>query len=236
MHTLTWLDSTSLTFPPGTLAMTEPPGLLAAGGDLSPRRLEAAYAAGIFPWFDDASPILWWCPDPRAVIRPAQVHVGRTLRRRLKRRDYKVTMDMDFDAVIAACAAPRTYADGTWITSDMLEAYRRLHARGTAHSVEVWIDGNLVGGLYGVALGRCFFGESMFARATDASKIAFVHLLGQLDAWDFPLVDCQMPNPHLDRLGVEQMARRDFLTEVADLVQRDGVPGPWVMDWRYAGS
>lgn len=233
MRPLPWLDPRTLEFPPGETAFEEPPGLLAAGGDLSAERLEAAYAAGVFPWFDDDSPILWWCPDPRAVIRPGEAHVGRTLRRRLGRRDYAVTMDRAFEAVIHACAAPRSPGGGTWITEDMLAAYVALHARGSAHSVEVWIDGELAGGLYGVALGRAFFGESMFTRVTDASKLAFVHLLGQLGAWGFPLVDCQMPNPHLDRLGVHEMPRHDFLTEVSRLVREPAVPGPWTLTWRW---
>ena len=233
MRPLPWLDPDRIAFPPGETAFDEPPGLLAAGGALSPEWLEAAYAHGIFPWFDDDSPILWWCPEPRAVIRPGEARVGRTLRRRLKRDDYTVTLDTAFDAVIAACAAPREPGGGTWITADMVDAYRVLHRRGTAHSVEVWIDGALAGGLYGVALGRCFFGESMFTRVTDASKIAFVHLLGQLGAWGFPLVDCQMPNPHLDRLGVHTMDRATFLDEIEDLVHRPPVPGPWRLDWRW---
>ncbi|MEE4300535.1 MAG: leucyl/phenylalanyl-tRNA--protein transferase [Pseudomonadales bacterium] len=235
MRALPWLDPDRIGFPPGEEALEDPPGLLAAGGDLSPARLEAAYAAGIFPWFDDSSPILWWCPEPRAVIRPGEVHVGRTLRRRLARADYEVTMDRAFEAVIRACAAPRQPGGGTWITEDMLDAYLALHARGSAHSVEVWIDGRLAGGLYGVALGRAFFGESMFTRVTDASKLAFVHLLGQLGAWGFPLVDCQMPNPHLDRLGVHEMPRRAFLTEIGELVRLAPVPAPWEMRWCWRG-
>jgi leucyl/phenylalanyl-tRNA--protein transferase len=236
LRPLPWLDPGRIEFPPGEAAFDEPPGLLAAGGDLSPERLEAAYAAGIFPWYDDSSPILWWCPDPRAVIRPGEARIGRTLRRRLKRNDYRVTMDEAFEAVIRACAAPRLHAEGTWITEEMIEAYLRLHRRGTAHSVEVWIDDTLAGGLYGVALGRVFFGESMFTRASDASKIAFVHLLGQLGAWNFPLVDCQMPNPHLDRLGVHAMDRRAFLAELPGLVARPGVRAPWHMDWRWSAA
>lgn len=236
MRALPWLDPAAIEFPPGETALEDPPGLLAAGGDLSPARLEAAYAAGIFPWFDDSSPILWWCPEPRAVIRPGEAHVGRTLRRRLARSDYEVTMDRAFEAVIRACAAPRQPGGGTWITEDMLDAYLALHERGSAHSVEVWIDGRLAGGLYGVAIGRAFFGESMFTHVTDASKLAFVYLLGQLGAWGFPLVDCQMPNPHLDRLGVHEMPRREFLPEIRELVRREPIPAPWEMRWRWGNG
>jgi leucyl/phenylalanyl-tRNA--protein transferase len=167
------------------------------------------------------------------VIRPPAVRISRSLRKRLSRRDYSVTLDADFDAVVAACAAPREYADGTWITDEMAWAYGRLHRHGLAHSVEVWMDEELVGGLYGVAIGRCFFGESMFMRRTDASKIAFVHLLGQLDEWEFPLVDCQLPNPHLQRLGVGSVSRAEFLQEVHSLVDQPGHPGPWNLEWHW---
>lgn len=233
MRPLPWLDPVRLDFPPAEDAFEEPPGLLAAGGDLRPERLERAYALGIFPWYEDGNPILWWCPSPRAVIRPHELHVGRSLRKRLRRRDYRVTMDQAFEEVILACAGPRDGARGTWITDGMIDAYLALHARGSAHSVEVWMDGELAGGLYGVGLGRCFFGESMFTHRTDASKIAFVHLLGQLALWDFPLVDCQMPNPHLDRLGVGTMDRAPFLDEIADLVQQTAPPVPWRMTYAW---
>lgn len=233
MHALPWLDPDRLEFPPAETALTQPAGLLAAGGDLSVARLELAYRSGIFPWYEQGQPILWWSPDPRAVIRPGEEHVSRSLRRRLARDDYEVTLDRAFAEVVAACAAPREEDGGTWITDDMADAYGRLHRAGLAHSVEVWMDGELAGGLYGVAIGCCFFGESMFHRRTDASKIAFVHLLGQLGAWRFPLVDCQLPNPHLARLGVHPMRRGAFLAELRLLVERPGRPGPWTLDWHW---
>jgi leucyl/phenylalanyl-tRNA--protein transferase len=233
VHALPWLDPDRLEFPPAEAALTQPAGLLAAGGNLSPARLELAYRRGIFPWYEEGSPILWWSPDPRAVIRPGEEHVSRSLRRRLARSDHEVTLDRAFAEVVAGCAAPRDEYGGTWITDDMAEAYVRLHEAGVAHSVEVWMDGELAGGLYGVAVGCCFFGESMFHRRTDASKIAFVHLLGQLGAWGFPLVDCQMPNPHLARLGVHPMRRGAFLAELRLLVERPGRPGPWTLDWHW---
>lgn len=233
MSLLPWLDPGRLGFPDPETALTEPPGLLAAGGDLSVDRLAAAYRAGVFPWYEEGSPILWWCPDPRAVIRPHEVRVHRSLRKRLRRDDYRVTMDTAFDAVVDGCAGPRADRMGTWITAEMAWAYGALHRAGIAHSVEVWIDGDLAGGLYGVGLGRCFFGESMFTRRTDASKIAFVHLLGQLAAWDVPLVDCQLPNPHLERLGVRSIPRSAFLEELRTLVDAPAPAGPWQLAWDW---
>lgn len=236
MSALAWLEPGRLEFPPPDTALDTPPGLLAAGGDLSVARLELAYRSGIFPWYEDDSPILWWSPDPRAVIRPDELRVSRSLRKRLNRDDYRVTLDTDFEAVVAGCAAPRPGALGTWITDEMAWAYARLHRHGLAHSVEVWMDDELAGGLYGVAIGRCFFGESMFTRRTDASKIAFVHLLGQLRDWDFPLVDCQMPNPHLARLGVHTEPREWFLRALPPLVDAPGIPGPWSLAWHWTGT
>lgn len=235
MSALVWLDPDRLEFPPARSALSQPPGLLAAGGDLSPERLELAYRSGIFPWFEDGSPILWWSPDPRAVVRPGELHVSRSLRRRLNRGDYEITLDQAFDAVVAGCAAPREEDGGTWITDEMAHAYGRLHRLGIAHSVEVWMDGELAGGMYGVAVGRCFFGESMFSRRTDASKIAFVHLLGELGERGFPLFDCQMPNPHLQRLGVRSMRRAAFLAELRLLVDQASAPGPWTLHWQWPG-
>ena len=233
MRPLPWLDPARLDFPAGSLAFDEPPGLLAAGGDLRPERLERAYALGIFPWYEEGSPSLWWCPSQRAVIEPGAVRISRSLRKRLRRKDYLVTMDRAFEDVIRACAGPRAGAHGTWITDAMIEAYGTLHVRGSAHSVEVWMDGELAGGLYGVCIGRCFFGESMFTRRSDASKIAFVHLLGQLALWDFPLIDCQMPNAHLDRLGVGTMERDAFLIEIAKLISLPAPQNPWHMSYAW---
>jgi leucyl/phenylalanyl-tRNA--protein transferase len=207
------LDGTpsELPFPDPALAETEPDGLLAVGGDLSPQRLANAYRQGIFPWYSEGQPILWWSPDPRMVLFPERLHVSRSLRKVLRRGLFEVTFDRDFDAVIHACAAPRKTGDGTWITPQMMTAYRRLHEQGLAHSVEAWHQGELVGGLYGVTLGRLFFGESMFSAMRDASKVAFVHLVRSLQAAGCPLIDCQVHTTHLESLGAELIPRARFL-------------------------
>ena len=190
-------------------------GLVAIGGDLSPQRLLNAYGHGIFPWFDDdRGPVLWWSPDPRAVLTPAGMKISRSLAKRLRRGDYAVTMDTDFPAVVERCAAPRK-GGGTWITPAMRSAYAHLAELGFAHSVETWCEGDLVGGLYGVSLGRMFFGESMFSKRPDASKVALAHLSRQLAAWDFELIDCQIVNDHLASLGARPMPRADFLDRLA---------------------
>ncbi|WNW09694.1 leucyl/phenylalanyl-tRNA--protein transferase [Pseudomonas sp. DTU_2021_1001937_2_SI_NGA_ILE_001] len=207
---LTWLRRDSLEFPPLHKALREPNGLLAAGGDLSAQRLVQAYRHGCFPWFQDGQPILWWSPDPRTVLLPEQLHVSRSLAKLLRQQRYRVTFDQDFDAVIGACAAPRSYAQGTWITNGMQDAYRELHRRGHAHSVEVWRGDELVGGLYGLAMGRLFFGESMFSRADNASKVGFATLVEHLAAWGFVLIDCQMPTDHLHSLGAGPISRAAF--------------------------
>ena len=194
MSTLRWLSSADAVdrFPPASQALTEPNGLLAAGGDLKPERLLAAYRRGIFPWYEEGQPILWWSPDPRAVLRPDGVRVSRSLRRSLNKGGFELKIDHAFEAVVAACAEPRRYTHSTWITREMATAYTRLHRLGWAHSFESWRDGELVGGLYGVAIGRVFFGESMFARATDASKVALVRLAEYLRERSFRLIDCQV--------------------------------------------
>ena len=203
-------------FPPIAEALDEPNGLLAIGGELTPDRLLSAYAHGVFPWFDDdTGPVLWWSPDPRAVLRPGELHISKSLRKRLRRKEYRLSMDTCFTEVLAACAEPRADSEasgaaGTWITAEMRMAYTELHRRGFAHSVEAWYQESLVGGLYGVSLGRMFFGESMFSRRNDASKVALVGLATQLEAWEFTLIDCQMLNPHLERLGVYEIARSEF--------------------------
>ncbi|MBW0235619.1 MULTISPECIES: leucyl/phenylalanyl-tRNA--protein transferase [Pseudomonas] len=207
---LTWLKRDTLTFPPLNKAMREPNGLLAAGGDLSADRLIQAYRHGCFPWFSEGQPILWWSPDPRTVLFPEELHVSRSLGKLLRQQRYDVSFDRDFAAVIRACAAPRAHADGTWITDDMQAAYIELHARGHAHSVEVWDNGELVGGLYGLAMGQLFFGESMFSRADNASKFGFATLVKQLQAWGFVLIDCQMPTDHLQSLGARSIPRSQF--------------------------
>jgi leucyl/phenylalanyl-tRNA--protein transferase len=207
---LTWLKRNELVFPPLSKAMREPNGLLAAGGDLSPERLIQAYRHGCFPWFEAGQPILWWSPDPRTVLLPAEVHVSRSLRKVLRQGRFRVTFDHDFAAVIAECAGPRNYTDGTWITDDMQRAYLALHDQGHAHSVEVWDGDALVGGLYGLAMGRLFFGESMFSRADNASKVGFVTLVEHLQQAGFVLIDCQMPTDHLHSLGARSIPREVF--------------------------
>ena len=217
-------------FPPVDQALIEPNGLLAAGGDLSTERLLDAYAHGIFPWFNEDDPVLWCSPDPRMVLFPGELRVTRSLRRTLRSGQFSVTFDKAFDAVMDGCAAPRPNQDGTWITAEMMRAYARLAELGHAHSVESWVDGELVGGLYGVALGRVFFGESMFSRRTDASKVAFTYLARQLDRWRFGLVDCQMSTAHLASLGAREIARHDFLRHVRAGAAQPGVPPPWRVD------
>jgi leucyl/phenylalanyl-tRNA--protein transferase len=215
-------------FPPVDQALDEPDGLLAAGGGLSVERLVEAYSHGIFPWFSAGDPVLWWSPDPRMVLAPRALHVSRSLRRRLHTRDYRVSADTAFALVLRECAAPRPGETGTWLFPEMRRAYTALHRAGFAHSIEVWIGDELAGGIYGVALGRMFFGESMFSRRTDGSKIAMVHLAAQLDRWGCPLIDCQMETGHLVSLGAVSMSRRRFVTEVERLVNE---PAPsWTLD------
>lgn len=197
-------------FPPLDRALKEPNGLLAIGGCLSPERLINAYRHGIFPWYNPGEPVLWWSPDPRLVLFPERVRISRSLRKALRRSHYKVTYDRAFDRVIEGCAAPRPGASGTWITEEMKRAYGSLHDLGLAHSVETWADGELVGGLYGIAIGQVFFGESMFHKKTDASKVAFVTLAGHLHQWNYQLVDCQVQTQHLFSLGAEEISRSDF--------------------------
>lgn len=217
-------------FPPVHGALQEPNGLLAAGGSLTVQRLLDAYTRGIFPWFNAGDPVLWWSPDPRMVLATDALHMSRSLRKRLRRGDCHVTADRAFAAVLDGCAAPRDGETGTWLVPSMRRAYQRLHEAGLAHSIDVWAEGALVGGLYGVAVGNMFFGESMFASRTDASKIALVYLVRQLERWRFPLIDCQMSTTHLHSLGAREMRRAQFVREVERLVVEDGVPGPWSLD------
>lgn len=203
-------------------------GLLAVGGDLRPERLLLAYAMGIFPWYDASQPILWHSPDPRLVLVPTDLAVSRSLRRVLRRGDHRVTLDTAFGDVIHACAeVPRKGEVGTWITNDMIAAYCRLHELGFAHSAETWRAGELVGGLYGVSLGGCFFGESMFARRSDASKVAFVHLVRQLEAWGFDFLDCQARTPTTEALGASEWPRDHFLDDLAEALSAPTRRGPW---------
>ncbi len=236
MLPIPWLAADSLDFPPPASALDEPDGLLAAGGDLSPERLLVAYRQGIFPWYDAGQPILWWSPDPRTVIYPRELHISRSLRKWLRQRRYRVTFDRAFGRVIAHCAEPRAYTAGTWITPAMLAAYNHLHRLGHAHSVEVWRDEALVGGLYGIALGRVFFGESMFSRADNASKVGMAHLARQLVDWDFALIDGQVASPHLFSLGATQIPREVFTQILLDCAQEPAPPAPWPQppdDWRW---
>jgi len=223
---LTWLSERE-PFPPVETALRDPNGLLAAGGDLSTERLIGAYGRGIFPWFGEDDPVLWWSPDPRMVLWLRDLHVSRSLRRTIRSRRYSVTLDAAFPQVVEACAAPRDAEGGTWITSDMMKAYDRLAALGYAHSVEVWSEGELAGGLYGVALGRMFYGESMFSRSADASKVALVYLVCQLERWGFELIDCQMATAHLASFGAREIPRTEFLEHVGRLVRLPAVPSPW---------
>jgi leucyl/phenylalanyl-tRNA--protein transferase len=212
VKSITWLSALDAPewFPPLDQALEEPAGLLAAGGDLSPARLVAAYARGIFPWYSPGQPVLWWSPDPRAVLFPEEFHCSRSLARTIRSGEFSVSDDRDFAAVIDGCAAPRAASPGTWITSDMRAAYLELHRLGHAHSVEVWRGGELAGGLYGVRLGELFFGESMFSRERDASKVALAHLVSMCLRNNVAVIDCQLPSRHLASLGVRCIPRSQF--------------------------
>jgi len=221
--------SEKLVFPPPEMATPE--GLLAVGGDLRPQRLLLAYSMGIFPWPVEGMPLLWHSPDPRFVLVPESLHVGRTLRKTVRKAPFRLTMDTAFGDVIEACAEiPRPGQDGTWITDEMKDAYNTLHSLGLAHSVESWQDGELVGGLYGVSLGAAFFGESMFARVSDASKVAFVHFVRQLEAWDINLIDCQVHTKHLERFGAEHWPREKFLRELEAALEAPTRQSHWSFD------
>lgn len=204
-------------FPPVDRALKEPAGLLAAGGDLSPKRLLAAYRRGIFPWYSPGQPILWWSPDPRAVLIPSELKVSRSLRKRLRNGGLETRVDTAFSEVIAACGSRALRPEGTWLTSEMRHAYLQLHHLGFAHSVETWSDGRLVGGLYGVCIGQMFFGESMFSLESDASKVALTRLCDECNRRGIELIDCQMETPHLTSLGATLMPRPEFARRVAVL-------------------
>jgi leucyl/phenylalanyl-tRNA--protein transferase len=226
---IVWLneDDRTDTFPPVTSALKEPDGLLAAGGSLSPARLQAAYRRGIFPWYSKGQPILWWSPDPRAVLLPTDFKMSRSLAKSIRNAGYVVRFDTAFDAVIAACGDSKLRAEGTWIVHEMRAAYCKLHELGLAHSVEVWRDQELIGGLYGVALGRVFYGESMFSRERDTSKIALKYLCDELIRREFALIDCQMATPHLMSLGAKLIPRSEFVATLATQAQPPDPVGHW---------
>jgi len=223
---ITWLESDT-PFPPPQRALAEPNGLLCAGGDLSPSRLLDAYRQGIFPWYTHGDPILWWSPDPRTVLFCDELKLSRSLGKSIRNRGYQIRLDTAFEAVLDGCAAPRRGVPGTWLGTEMRAAYLSLHRAGHAHCAEAWQGGELVGGLYGVALGRMFYGESMFSRATDASKVAFVALVAELRRRGFPMIDCQMRTPLLASLGAREIARADFLRRLPVLVHYAEPPGHW---------
>ena len=220
-------DDPEAPFPPVSEALDSPNGLLAWGGDLSPGRLLNAYRAGIFPWYSAGQPILWWSPAPRCVLFPPDVYLSRRTRRRYNSGAYRVSADTAFDRVIQACAGPRKSEPGTWITPEMATAYRLLHRMGFAHSFEVWHENELAGGIYGLALGSLFFGESMFSHRTDAGKLALVALCRQLHSWGFGLLDCQVGNPHLFHMGATELPRADFERLLKEPGPNPGLTGRW---------
>jgi leucyl/phenylalanyl-tRNA--protein transferase len=224
------LEQNSLKFPPVQTALLEPNGLLAAGGDLSPERLVEAYRSGIFPWFEAGQPILWWSPDPRMVLVPDQLVISTTLKKLMRRQSYTLTFDQGFEAVIKKCAEVRRDEAGTWITESMQAGYCELFERNIAHSVEVWRDSVLVGGLYGIAIGRVFFGESMFNREDNTSKLALVNLVKHLQHWGYQLIDCQVSSNHLFSLGAREIPRSQFLKELQDNLDKPGNMGRWQLE------
>ncbi len=226
---ITWLNN-GAPFPPVEQALIKPNGLLAAGGSLSAHCLLDAYRQGIFPWFNTGEPILWWSPNPRMVLIPAEFKISRSLRKTLRDKSYEVRTDSAFEQVMRACAAPRHEQSGTWIHEDMITAYTELHQMGVAHSVEIWMKGNLVGGLYGISIGHMFYGESMFSHATDASKIALAHLTAQLQRWGYGMIDCQMSTPHLASLGAREIPRAEFMHRLKELIHCLDTPHKWQFD------
>lgn len=229
---LPWLEDT-LDFPDPSSALDDPNGLLAAGGDLSAERLVSAYKQGIFPWYSDDQPILWWSPNPRCVVLPNQAHISRSLKKHIRKHGSTVTFDTKFDEVIRHCARLDS-TEGTWITAEMEDAYIELNARGIAHSVEAWENNQLIGGLYGLAIGRCFFGESMFSLGTNGSKIAFAALSQQLFKWGYQIIDCQVENPHLFTLGAETIPRDQFLSILKQEVNTAPADHSWKFtDWNW---
>lgn len=231
-----WIASDT-PLPPVEAALSSPSGLLAAGGGLTVPRLLEAYSHGIFPWFNPGEPILWWSPDPRMALIPGEFRISRSLAKTLRNSGYEVHCDTAFEQVMRCCAAPRATQAGTWIGEDMIAAYCELHQSGYAHSVETWAGGKLVGGIYGVSIGRMFYGESMFSRVSNASKIALVHLARQLDRWQFGMIDCQMSTPHLISLGAREIPRDEFIVRLKELIHctptnKNFVPGH-LTGWQF---
>ncbi|BBP46037.1 leucyl/phenylalanyl-tRNA--protein transferase [Thiosulfatimonas sediminis] len=236
-----WLDESPIAFPPAAFALREPDGLLAIGGGLSPQWILAAYRQGIFPWFNPEDPILWWSPNPRSVLPIKQLKIRRSLRQRWKEKvlsgTWQITLDTNFSHVMAHCAnIPRNGQNGTWINQDMLYSYSDLHRQGYAHSVEVWQGDSLIGGLYGIAIGKMFFGESMFAKSPDASKIALTALCLQLNKWGFTWIDTQVETPHLNSLGARLLSRDEFEEKLQQFTQKTFKPQRWQfdLDWQQA--
>ena len=227
---LPWLEPEDVRFPPIELALEKPNGLLAAGGSLNPQWLLCAYGQGIFPWYEAGQPILWWSPDPRLILTPKLLKVSRSLKKLIKKRSYEITLDTAFSEVIQNCADSRREGANTWITDEMQTAYSNLHEKGYAHSVEVWAGDVLVGGLYGVALGKVFFGESMFSKENNTSKLALVYLIRQISSWGFELIDCQVSSEHLFTLGAMEMSRSEFLQGLNNLLQYKDKIGKWSFD------
>ena len=229
---ITWLNPGDA-FPHASNALVDPNGLVCAGLELTAQRVLAAYERGIFPWYSEGQPVLWWSPDPRMVLFPEHFTLHRSLKKTLRNTDYEIRVDQHFEDVMRGCAELRPDQGGTWITDSIVAAYSQLHQMGVAHCVECWIDGELAGGLYGIALGKVFFGESMFMRRTDASKIAFAHLVIQLARWGFELIDCQQETEHLASFGARPIPREKFLQALARLIHSDAsVPrtGRWRFD------
>lgn len=227
-----WLDpqDNSYRFPDVSLALDEPDGLLAIGGSLCPQRLKNAYCHGIFPWYNEDQPILWWSPDPRAVLFPHKLHISRSLRKTIKKHLFTLTLDQAFEQVISACSSPRPKQHGTWISPEMKAAYCEMHELGYAHSVECWQGNQLVGGLYGLAFGKVFFGESMFSRVTDASKVSFTQFVQQLKNWEFAVIDCQVASDHLTSLGSELIPRTQFVQMLENLCYQPTKSAPWCFE------
>ena len=233
-----WIDpyDESGGFPDINLAMKEPNGLLAVGGNLAPKRLVDAYKKGIFPWYTEGQPILWWSPDPRSVLFPDKLNISRSTIKKIRQDKYHITVDRAFKRVITQCAAPRSDGNGTWLTSQMIDAYSNLHELGYAHSAECWLDGELVGGLYGVSIGRVFFGESMYSRNSDASKIAFIYLATQLKEWGYAMIDCQVHSNYLQSLGASVIPRQEYINLINHWTKLPALNKQWVLENKLINS